>query len=290
MTRPPWREFQVALEEVGFRPSKALGQNFLLDTNMARSLVRDAEVGDGDLAIEIGAGCGFLTVELAEAGCRVRALEVDRRLFAIAERFLGPYERVRLVRGDALAGKHELGPELRELLPTEGAFHVVSNLPYAIAGPLLALLAGRDHPPASMSLLVQREVAEKAAAEPGSKDWGALPARLDLSYERRAGRRVPANLFWPRPRVESRVMHLRLRPGAPAPTGARRAAFDRVVNALFQQRRKTVTAALAEELGSRARADQAIASAAVDPRARPSELGTAALLRLADALERGGPA
>jgi 16S rRNA (adenine1518-N6/adenine1519-N6)-dimethyltransferase len=284
VTRPPWREFQLALEEAGFRPSKTLGQNFLLDPNMARSLVRDAGVGPGDVAVEIGAGCGFLTVELAEAGCEVRALEVDRRLFAVAARFLAPYARVRLVRGDALAGKHRLGPELVDLLPTAGEFHVVSNLPYAIAGPLMALLAGLANPPTTLSLLVQREVAEKAAAEPGSRDWGALPARLDLAYERRVGRRVPAGLFWPRPRVESRAVHLRLRAGADVPAGPRRAAFDRVVDALFQHRRKTVTAALAEALASRERAERALAAAGIDPRARPSELATEALLRLADAL------
>jgi 16S rRNA (adenine1518-N6/adenine1519-N6)-dimethyltransferase len=286
VTRPPWRAFQLALEEAGFRPSKTLGQNFLLDPNMARSLVRDAGVGAGDVVVEIGAGCGFLTVELAEAGCAVRALEVDRRLFAIAERFLAPYGGVRLVRGDALAGKHALGPELRALLPEAGSFHVVSNLPYAIAGPLLALLARLANPPASMSLLVQREVAEKAAAEPGTPAWGALPARLDLAYERRVGRKVPAGLFWPRPRVESRVVHLLLRPGEPLDP-ARRAAFDRVVDALFQRRRKTVLAALADALADRAAAERAIERAGVAPAARAGELGTAALLALADAVAAG---
>jgi 16S rRNA (adenine1518-N6/adenine1519-N6)-dimethyltransferase len=282
MTRPPWRDFQRALEDAGFRPSKTLGQNFLLDPNMARSLVRDAGVGPGDVVVEIGAGCGFLTVELAEAGCDVRAIEVDRRLFAIAASFLAPYAGVRLVRGDALAGKHALGPELAGLLPEAGEHRVVSNLPYAIAGPLLALLARRANPPASMSLLVQREVAEKAAAAPGTSAWGALPARLDLVFERRAGRKVPAGLFWPRPRVESRVVHLTRRPGE-RPSAARLARFDRVVDTLFQQRRKTVLAALADALGDRGAAERALREAGVEGSARPGELSAGALLALADA-------
>jgi len=284
MTRPPWREFQVALEQAGFRPSKTLGQNFLLDPNMARSLVRDAGVGAGDVVVEVGAGCGFLTVELAEAGCEVRAVEIDRRLFEIASEFLAPYERVRIVRGDALAGKHRLGDELAAILPDAPPFHVVANLPYSISAPLLALLAGRDPAPTSLSLLVQEEVARKVAADPGTADWGPLAARLDLGYERRVGRAVPPNLFWPRPRVESRVVHLRRRAGDPAAGEARRGAFDRVVDALFQQRRKTALAALAGGLDDRGRAERVIARAGIDPKARAGELGTGALLALADGL------
>lgn len=287
MSRPPWRSFREALQAEGFRPSKTLGQNFLLDGNMARSLVRDAGVEPGERVLEIGAGCGFLTMHLAEAGAEVVAVEIDRRLCAVATAFLAPFPRVRLLCADALAGKHALAPELLAALPRDVPWKVVSNLPYAVSGPLLVLLTRLEHPPASLSLLVQREVAEKAAAAPGTPDFGALAARLALDYDRRAGRVVPASLFWPRPRVESRVVHLVRCPGKSDP--ARRGRYDRLVDRLFQQRRKTVLASLAGLAGDRGRALELLAAAGVPPGARPEALPPEALLALADALEeRGG--
>lgn len=286
MKRPPWSAFQAALQAAGFRPSKTLGQNFLLDGNMARSLVRDALVEPGDPVLEIGAGCGFLTLHLAEAGALVTAVEIDRRLFGIAETLLAELQNVQLVRADALAGKHALSPELLAALPAGDRWKVVSNLPYAIAGPLLVLLTRLPQPPAALSVLVQREVAEKAAAEPGSADFGALAVRLALDYDRRAGRRVPASLFWPRPRVESRVVHLIRRPGPPVEP-ARRERYDRLVDGLFQQRRKTVLATLAEVVGARGRAEELLAAAGAPPGARPADLAPAVLLALADAWVEG---
>ena len=103
-SRPPWSAFRAALEDAGFRPSKRLGQNFLLDENMCRALVRDSGAGPGDLVLEVGAGCGFLTAHLAESGARVLAVEVDARLFEVARGFLGAQESVELLHCDALAG------------------------------------------------------------------------------------------------------------------------------------------------------------------------------------------
>ena len=287
MSRPPWQDFREALSAAGFRPSKTLGQNFLLDGNMARSLVRDAGVEAGDRVLEVGAGCGFLTVHLLEAGADVLAVEIDRRLCAVASGFLAAYPRVRLLCADALAGKHALSPELCAALPREGTFKVVSNLPYAVAGPLLVLLTRLPYPPDSLSLLVQREVAEKAAALPGTTGFGALGARLSLDYERRAGRVVPASLFWPRPRVESRVVHLVRRPG-PGTDPERLARYDRLIDRLFQQRRKTVLATLSGVTGDRGRALALLQAAGVPPAARPEDLVPEALLALADALGAGG--
>jgi 16S rRNA (adenine1518-N6/adenine1519-N6)-dimethyltransferase len=286
VSRPPWQSFREALDAAGFRPSKTLGQNFLLDGNMARSLVRDAGVEPGDRVLEIGAGCGFLTVHLAGAGAEVLAIEIDPRLCAVASAFLAGEPRVRLLQADALAGKHALAPELEAALPAAGPWKVVSNLPYAIAGPLLVLLTRLPHPPASLSVLVQREVAEKVAAEPGSSGFGALSARLALDHDRRAGRIVPAGLFWPRPRVESRVVHLDRRPG-PAPDPARRARYDRLVERVFQQRRKTVLATLSGPAGGRARAQELLAAAGVPAGARPENLTPEVLLALADSLGGG---
>ncbi|MCZ6598731.1 MAG: 16S rRNA (adenine(1518)-N(6)/adenine(1519)-N(6))-dimethyltransferase RsmA [Planctomycetota bacterium] len=287
MRRPPWSEFKAALDAVGFRPSKRLGQNFLLDGNMARSIARDAEVERGDFVLEVGAGCGFLTVHLAELGARLLAVEVDRRLFEVARGFLAPFENVRLLRADVLAGKHALAPELLAELPEEGDWHMVANLPYAIVGPLFVLLARSGNPPRSMTALVQRELAEKIVAVPGSRDWGVLGARLAPVYERRGGRSVAAGLFWPRPRVESRVVHLLRREDRPVEPG-QLGAYDRLVEGLFQRRRKSVRATLTALLGGREAALGLLERAGVDPDARPEGLSAEDLSRLAgDPVWRG---
>ncbi|HPF14844.1 MAG TPA: rRNA adenine N-6-methyltransferase family protein, partial [Planctomycetota bacterium] len=142
-SRPPWKQFKEALQAQGFRPSRRFGQNFLLDENTARAIVADAGVVAGDRVLEIGTGCGFLTVHLAHAGVALLTVEIDPRLADVAESFLEPYANVRLVRGDALAGKHRLHPEV-EAWSEGGPWHLVANLPYAISGPLLALVGGLE--------------------------------------------------------------------------------------------------------------------------------------------------
>jgi 16S rRNA (adenine1518-N6/adenine1519-N6)-dimethyltransferase len=278
--RPPWSAFRAALEEVGFRPTKALGQNFLVDPNAARSIAEDAGLANGAHVLEIGAGCGFLTLHLCELGFEVLAVEIDTRLLAVAQRVLGERAGLRWLRLDVLAGKHELAPELVAALPPKSPWHLVSNLPYSVAAPVLVLLARLQNPPRSMTVLVQDELAQRVAAEPGEPEWGALAARLRLHYGARAGRSVGAQLFWPRPRVASRVLHLDwapvegLRPSAIAP-------FDRLVEVLFQQRRKQVGTTLAGFLGDRARATALLAEGGVEPQVRAEVLSLAALLALA---------
>jgi 16S rRNA (adenine1518-N6/adenine1519-N6)-dimethyltransferase len=289
--RPPWSEFRAELEAQGFRPSKSLGQNFLLDTNMARAIARDAGVGPGDAVLEIGPGCGFLSVHLLELGVDLTALEIDERLLRVAARFLAPYPGVRLVHGDALAGKHALSPVLLGLLPAR-PWSLVSNLPYAIAAPLIANLARHPAAPQRMTLLVQRELAERLLARPGTSAWGALSAKLLRTYSIRAGRSVPDGLFWPRPRVESRVIHLDLL-GPPRPEALR--AYDALVEALFQHRRKTLRAALRPLLergegGSASdRAAELLRAAGIEGGTRPEDLDLASLERLS-ALLPGPPA
>jgi 16S rRNA (adenine1518-N6/adenine1519-N6)-dimethyltransferase len=277
--RPPWSAFRSALDAAGFRPSKTLGQNFLVDPNAARAIALDARLPEGAHVLEVGAGCGFLSVHLAELGVALLAAEIDVRLLAVARRLLAGYPNVRWWLGDVLDGKHALAPGLTAELPGTAPWHLVSNLPYSIAAPLLAVLARLPNPPRSMTVLVQDEVAERLAARPGSAAWGALPARLGLLYEARAGRALGPQLFWPRPRVASRVVELSFRPLeglAPGET----AAFDQLVEVLFQQRRKQLLTLLADQLGDRRRAEDWVREAGLAPRARPETLGIAELLSL----------
>lgn len=277
--RPGWSAFRAALTEAGFRPTKTLGQNFLVDPNAARSIALDAGLATGARVLEIGAGCGFLTLHLAELGLEVLAVEVDARLVAIARRLLAGHGNVRWLHLDALAGKHALAPDLVRALPADGAWHVVANLPYSISGPLLVLLARLPNPPQTFTVLVQEELARRVGAEPGQAEWGALGARLRLGYRAELGRAVGAQLFWPRPRVASRVLRLERDPAAgsaPEP-----ADFDPLVELLFQQRRKQVLPLLAGALGGRPAAAELLTRLGLDPTARAEDLTLGGLCALA---------
>jgi 16S rRNA (adenine1518-N6/adenine1519-N6)-dimethyltransferase len=278
--RPPWSEFKDALETAGFRPSRRLGQNFLLDENMARAIARDAEVGAGDVVVEIGPGCGFLSVHLAHSGTQLIACEIDERLFGIAGRFLAPYPNVKLLLADALASKHELAPELDALLPETSDWHVVSNLPYSISGPFLAILAQRAAPPRSITVLVQLEVGERLAALPATGEWGPLSIAVQSAYAVRLVRTVGPDLFWPRPRVSSAVMRLELRAGlAPVEDRQRRLTL---IRALFLHRRQSLGRVLRGQLGAEA-AQATLAELGLNPKERAETLGRDLLDALGDA-------
>lgn len=285
MNRPPWREFKVALEAQGFHPSKKLGQNFMLDANTARAIVADAELPPGADVVEIGVGCGFLSCELVAAGHHLIGVEIDRRLFEIASGFLGPLAdagsgSVALIRADALSKKRALAPELLERLPASSDWHLVSNLPYSVASPLLVSFARLPHPPRSMTVLVQLEVAERLAAAPGTSAWGGLSAKLGLGYDARLVRKVGPQLFWPPPKVDSAVARLVLRAERPGPE--RVARTDALIEACFQARRKALRGTLARHFGDPERATAALAARGLEPNLRPESLSSEDFLALAE--------
>ena len=280
-------DVRARLEAAGFRPSKRLGQNLLQDANMARAIARDASVGEGDFVVEVGPGAGALTVELVALDVELVAVEIDARLLEVARSAVGPDARVRWIHGDALQGKHAWNPALVAALPTDRPWHLVSNLPYSAGSPILAVAAGLAHPPTSITVLVQTEVAERIAAEPGTRDYGPLSVRLQLAFAPRIVRRVPAQLFWPRPQVDSSVLRLELRAERPATLDL--ASLDRLVATLFQHRRQTVLGLVAKALGDRGLAGELLAAHDVAPGSRPEDLGPAVLLALSrDARFRGG--
>lgn len=285
--RPAWQAVRARLEAAGFRPSRRLGQNFLLDENMLRAIVRDADVSRDDVVLEVGPGCGFLTLHLAREAGRVVSVEIDPRLLEIARELCAEATNVQWIRADVLASKQALAPEVDAALPRDRSWKLVANLPYSVSAPLLAVLAGRDVPPDTMTVLVQREVAERVVAAPGTNDWGPLSIRLQLDYAARVTRTVPAQLFWPRPEVESAVVRLDRRKDARGTPDARR-AFEELVRALFQRRRQGLARVLADRF-DRAVATRALGELGLDPRARAEDLGIEPLWALSERL-RGGPA
>ena len=275
--RPPWNEFERALTDSGYRPSKRWGQNLLRDPNMARAIARDAQVGPDEFVLEVGPGCGFLTMHLLDLGVRLLGVDIDARLLEVARGLLPEGEGLQLMHCDVLAGKHQLAPEVLALLPSAGAWHLVSNLPYSIGTSVMIVLSRLPNPPTSMTVLIQRELAERIASSPGGKTWGPASVRLQAGYAVKLLRRVPRDLFWPRPKVESQVVRLTARADGPAPS----AELDALVDGLFQGRRKTVGRLLADLMGDRAAALGMLEAHAIDPSARPEVLDLGALGALA---------
>jgi 16S rRNA (adenine1518-N6/adenine1519-N6)-dimethyltransferase len=263
----------------GFRPTQALGQNFVIDPNTIRRLVRLAEVGPDDRILEIGAGIGALTVGLAAEAAHVTAVEVDRRLLPALHEVVDPLGTVDVVPGDALA------LDLTALLG--GVPHrLVANLPYNVATPLITSVL--EHVPAITDLvvMVQREVGERLAAGPGTKAYGALSVLVAYYAGARILGRVPPTVFWPAPSVESVLVHLTRHPPPPAVAPGELMA---VVHAAFGQRRKTVRNSLASVLGRpTGEIEDALAAAGIDPGGRAETLGLPAFARLAAVLRPGG--
>ena len=267
--RPPWSDFKAALERAGFHPSRRLGQNFLLDDNMARAIASDAAVTPGRFTLEVGPGCGFLSVHLAHAGARLLCVEIDPRLSPIAREFLGPYPAAEVIEADVLESKSSLAPAVLERLPEEGEWTLCANLPYSISGPFLATVAQLPNPPARVACLVQKEVAERLASAPGDSTWGPLSAAFQEAYGVTLGRLVPPQLFWPRPKVDSAVFIAELRDDlAPPEERARRMQFYRD---LMQRRRKSLRRVLSDLIGG-PRATRSLEALDLDPLRRAETL------------------
>ena len=257
----------------GIRPRKSLGQHFLADPNLARAIAREAGAAPGTRVLEIGAGLGSLTVALAEAGAEVLALEVDPRLVVALEEVTDGLAGVRVVRADALAmdWPQALGA---------GPWRMASNLPYNVAVPVVADLLERAPAVDPLVVMVQREVGERLAAEPGTEPYGAVSVRVAYRARVRMVRRVRPSVFWPEPNVESVILRLDRRP---APVDVPQEALFRLVAEGFAQRRKTLAAALVRLGMGREEARAALVRAGLDPSVRAEALGLEEWARVVEA-------
>jgi 16S rRNA (adenine1518-N6/adenine1519-N6)-dimethyltransferase len=256
----------------GLTPSRALGQNFVVDPNTVRRIARLAGVGPGDHVVEVGAGLGSLTLALAETGAAVTAVEVDRHLLpALRDVLAERAPEVRLVEGDAMA------VDWTELLAGQGPWVLVANLPYNVATPLVLDLLDHAGAIERMLVMVQREAGERLAAVPGSRTYG-IPS-VKVAYHGRAELvgTVGPNVFLPKPRVESVLVSIVRHPGGPAVDVDPERLFT-LVRAGFGQRRKMVRRSLAGLVDPKV-----FEAAGVDPAARAEDLDLAAWGRLAEA-------
>ncbi|MFE7097480.1 16S rRNA (adenine(1518)-N(6)/adenine(1519)-N(6))-dimethyltransferase RsmA [Streptomyces erythrochromogenes] len=258
------RELAAAL---GVRPTKQKGQNFVIDANTVRRIVRTAEVRPDDVVVEVGPGLGSLTLALLEAADRVVAVEIDDILAAalpatIEARMPAKKDRFALVHSDAMLVTELPGPE-----PTA----LVANLPYNVAVPVLLTMLDRFPSIERTLVMVQAEVADRLAAEPGNKVYGVPSVKANwYAHVKRAGA-IGRKVFWPAPNVDSGLVSL-VRRTEPIETTASKEEVFAVVDAAFAQRRKTLRAALAGWAGSAAGAEAALVAAGVSPQARGESL------------------
>jgi 16S rRNA (adenine1518-N6/adenine1519-N6)-dimethyltransferase len=259
---------------LNLRPTKMLGQNFVIDANTVRRIVRTAKLSDDDIVLEVGPGLGSLTLGLLEVARCVVAVEVDPVLASalpetVRERAPELADRLTVLHADAL----QLRPEELPEPPTS----LVANLPYNVAVPvvlhLFSVLPTLQHG----LVMVQSEVADRLVAEPGSRTYGVPSVKLAwYAAARRAGA-VSRTVFWPAPNVDSALVAFTRR----RPPEADRMAVFAVVDAAFAQRRKTLRAALAGWAGSPAEAEAALRTASIDPSARGESLHVTDFARLA---------
>lgn len=267
-------EIQAMLAQISGRPRRRFGQHFMIDGNLVRVVADAGQIQTGDLTIEIGPGTGTLTGELLARGADVLAVEIDTNLADLLEQRVGG-EHFRLIRGDALAAKHALNPDLLaaivEAKSRGRAVRLVANLPYNIAAPVVieSLIAGVD----LLAFTVQKEVADRLRAAPGTEDYGPLSIVAQLLSRVEMLRKLPPEAFWPKPKVHSALVRLVrddcLRDSA--------LAFGAFVHRLFSARRKMLKKSLAL---AGADAAGALAATGINGEIRPEELSPEQCLEL----------
>jgi 16S rRNA (adenine1518-N6/adenine1519-N6)-dimethyltransferase len=262
------------LDSHGLHPSRARGQNFVVDPNTVRRIARLAEVGPGDRVVEIGAGLGSLTLALAETGASVTAVEIDPRLVPVLRTVVEP-AGVAVVEGDALRLDWDA-------LLGRGPWALVANLPYNVATPLIADLLDGVPAIARMLVMVQREVGERLAASPGDDAYGGVSVKVAYWATARVVGRVPATVFHPVPKVESALVRIDRRAEPAVPAEVDPAWLFRLVGAGFGQRRKMLRRSLAALVPA-----GAFDVAGIAPEARAEELSVVDWGRLAACTSSG---
>lgn len=272
------RVLRDLFQQYGLKPNRQLGQNFLIDANIARKIIAALELQQADAVIEVGPGAGALTFLLARSGVDSLVLEIDRGLALLLKDLLQPWPLVRIINRDVLKVKwHEL---IAEHFTVSQNVKLLSNLPYVISGPFMYTLFKEGFPFNRAVLMFQKEVADRLTASPGASNYGALSVISGYFAEGKILFNTSSKVFWPRPKVDSAVIAL---------TPKKRYLRDDVekhffflVQAVFQQRRKTMLNNISRAISSnRSQSVKLLEEASIEPTARPEELSVKQFAMLA---------
>ncbi|MBQ6607954.1 MAG: 16S rRNA (adenine(1518)-N(6)/adenine(1519)-N(6))-dimethyltransferase RsmA [Firmicutes bacterium] len=269
----------------GFRNSKSLGQNFLTDKNIIDRIIEGSEIGPEDLVIEIGPGIGVITREAAAAAKKVVAVEIDEDLLPVLQYTLGDLNNVEVVNQDILK------TDLKALIKAQdfiGKVRVIGNLPYYITTPIIMKLLEEDIDCETITVMMQKEVADRLKAAPGKKECGAISLRVQYFADVKEIAKVPRTVFIPQPKVDSTVLRLDVRKEKPVAVEDEE-YFFKVIKAGFAQRRKTVANSLSV-LGDVTRAEilEALEKAGIEPVRRGETLSLEEYAKLTEALMHKG--
>ncbi|KAB7704318.1 16S rRNA (adenine(1518)-N(6)/adenine(1519)-N(6))-dimethyltransferase RsmA [Bacillus aerolatus] len=273
------------LQKYGFSFKKSLGQNFLIDPNILRRITDTAELTKDTGAIEIGPGIGALTEHLARTAGKVVAFEIDQRLLPILADTLSPYDNVNIIHEDVL--KADVAQIVEQEFVELDNLMVVANLPYYVTTPIIMKLLEEGVPFKGIVVMLQKEVADRISARPGTKEYGSLSIAIQYYMEAETAFIVPKTVFMPQPNVDSAVIKL-LRREHPAVEVDNEKFFFTVTRSSFAQRRKTILNNLTNQLPEgKAKKDsilEALSKANIDPSRRGESLSLEEFARLANAL------
>ena len=253
------------VKKYNFKFTKSLGQNFLVDQSVPRDIVDGADVGPEDLVIEIGPGVGTLTAQLLKIAKRVVAIELDDTLIPILTEELGEYPNFSLIHNDALKVNFD------EVIGDEQSVKLVANLPYYVTTPIIVKLLKEKHKFKSLTIMIQKEVAERMNAEPGNKDYGALTLLVQYYCNTKIVRKVPPACFIPRPKVDSIVIRLDKLDEPKVKVDNEKLFFD-IIRSSFNMRRKTLWNGIKSIGPAKEKLEAAFEKAGVDPKRRGETL------------------
>jgi 16S rRNA (adenine1518-N6/adenine1519-N6)-dimethyltransferase len=278
------------LGQHGIRLKKSLGQNFLTDLNVLDKIIRAAELTESSGVIEIGPGMGALTERLADHSKKVVAIEIDQRLIPVLKELFKNHPHVEIVQGDALT--IDFSRLIHEHLSGLSSLHLVANLPYYVTSPILIRVLELQLPLKNLVVMVQKEVADRLTAQPGTKDYGSLTVFVQYYAKASMVAKVPSHVFVPRPQVDSAVVKMTLHP-KPIVDVSNESLFFQIVRAAFHQRRKTLLNALHSQVlahMSKAEIETWIQKANIDPKRRGETLSLQEFAILTQVMDQQGAA
>lgn len=267
------------VKKYNFKFTKSLGQNFLIDDSVPRDIVSGAEVDENDLVIEIGPGVGTLTAQLLNKAKRVVAIELDNDLIPILNQEIGNNPKFTLIHKDALK------VDFNEVIGEEKSVKLVANLPYYVTTPIIVKLLKEGYNFKSLTIMIQKEVAERMNAEPGNKDYGSLSLLVQYYCNTKIIRRVPPQCFIPRPKVDSIVIRLDKLSEPKVKVENEKLFFD-IIRSSFNMRRKTLWNGVKNIGLSKDKLELAFNEANIDPKRRGETLTIEEFATLSDKINK----